>query len=237
MWVSSLLTSSAASLGRVVLVGFIPNAIPAVFVVLLVKAESFSGASKFKGLLGDLRPDALSVLLFVLAVALLTVLLQPFQLRVLRVLEGYWDSWAVTAMIAPFFVEFQRRRREKLLRILNEHAPARPTGSLAELVRITQTPSRPTAGTLPRSPGDAGGGHHGDPPLAHRSRQHPQDGRNVCRRKVRAGHTQLLAAVVPLLPARVRGRAGIREGCARCRSEPVCQLLRRDRPRCGGAAR
>ncbi|WP_434442209.1 hypothetical protein [Lentzea sp. E54] len=135
MWVSSLLTSSAASLGRVVLVGFIPNAIPAIFVVLLVRAQSFSGPSRFTGLLGDLRPDALSVLLFVLAVALLSILVQPFQLRVLRVLEGYWDSWALTARIAPIFVEFQRRRREKLVQILEENPPARPAGSLTELLR------------------------------------------------------------------------------------------------------
>ncbi len=135
MWLGSLLTSSAASLGRLVVVGLIPNAVPAVFVVLLVEAHSFSGRSTWSDLPKDLRPDAPAIVLFVLAIALATVVVQPFQLRLLRVLEGYWDSWTITAKLAPFFVELQRRRREKLRRIVSAPPPEPESDLLDALVR------------------------------------------------------------------------------------------------------
>src|SRR5262249_3031460 len=37
-------------------------------------------------------------------------LVQPFQLRIVRLLEGYWESWTVTARIAPILVEHQSRK-------------------------------------------------------------------------------------------------------------------------------
>ncbi|USX52483.1 hypothetical protein [Lentzea sp. HUAS12] len=143
MWLGSLLTSSAESLGRLVLVSLIPNSVPAVFVVLTVSAGSFSGSSDWYGLRSDLRPDTLAVVLFVLAVALVTAVVQPFQIRVLRVLEGYWDGWAVTARIAPVFEEFQRRRRRELRRTAGRQPSDEPTsGSLHELVRHRRTAAR-----------------------------------------------------------------------------------------------
>lgn len=146
MWLGSLLTSSAESLGRLMLVSLIPNSVPPVFVVLLVNAGSFTRPSDWYGLFRDGRPDTLAVVLFVLAVALATAVVQPFQIRVLRVLEGYWDSWAVTARIAPLFEEFQRRRRRKLRRTASWQRSAGPdSGSLHELMRHRRTTARAEA--------------------------------------------------------------------------------------------
>lgn len=144
MWLGSLLTSSAASLGRLMLVSLIPNSVPPVFVALLIYAGSFTPhPSDWYGMFSDGRPDTLAVVLFVLAIALATAVVQPFQIRVLRVLEGYWDSWAVTARIAPLFVEFQRRRRRKLRRTVRWQPPQGPdSDSLHELVRHRQTTAR-----------------------------------------------------------------------------------------------
>ncbi|WP_320778172.1 hypothetical protein [Streptomyces sp. CRN 30] len=44
----------------------------------------------------------------------MALLLQPFQVRAVRVLEGYWYRWPVTAGLAGVLVEVQRRRWEVL---------------------------------------------------------------------------------------------------------------------------
>ncbi|MGH3913230.1 MAG: hypothetical protein ACRDTC_07455 [Pseudonocardiaceae bacterium] len=120
MWLASLLTSSAASFGRILIVGLLPNAMPIVFVWLLLRAHSFVGASDWSRLiLADLKVDVVSVLIVLLVITLLTVLVQPFQLRMIRLLEGYWDSWWLTAQMAPVFVEYQTRRKEALAARIN----------------------------------------------------------------------------------------------------------------------
>ncbi|MEV0092028.1 hypothetical protein [Streptomyces sp. NPDC050738] len=46
--------------------------------------------------------------------ALLGLLLHPFQVRAVRVLEGYWDRWPVTAGLAGVLEEIQRRKQHGL---------------------------------------------------------------------------------------------------------------------------
>jgi hypothetical protein len=48
--------------------------------------------------------------------SLLGLLLQPFQVRAVRVLEGYWDRWTVTARLAGLLSRLQRRRWQALQR-------------------------------------------------------------------------------------------------------------------------
>lgn len=120
MWFASLLTSSAASFGRILIVGLLPNAVPIVFVWLLLRAHSFAGASDWNLLIPtDMRADILAVLIALLTITLLTVLVQPFQLRMVRLLEGYWDGWWLTARVAPVFVEYQIRKKEELAAQIN----------------------------------------------------------------------------------------------------------------------
>lgn len=115
MWFASLLTSTAASFGRIVIVGLLPNSVLTVFVWLLVRARSFSGASDWSLLVpADLKADLLAVLVALLVTTVLTVLVQPFQLRMIRLLEGYWDGWWLTAQLAPVLIEYQTRKQETL---------------------------------------------------------------------------------------------------------------------------
>ncbi|HEX6342567.1 hypothetical protein [Umezawaea sp.] len=147
MWLSSLLTSGATSLGRLIVVGLLPNAVPAVVVWLLLTAGSFSGPSHWERVrLANALPDAITVVLFLLVVVLVTVVLQPFQIRMVRVLEGYWDNWRLTARLAPVFVEFQRRRMAKLQRATGEPASApEPTSALDAAWRRQREDARSAA--------------------------------------------------------------------------------------------
>ena len=115
MWPAGLLTWGAASFGRVLLVGLLPNGMLAIAIWALVRAGSFSGESHWDKVVSSaLKADAASILLFVVGVALVAAVLQPFQVRMIRLLEGHWYGWAVAARFAPPLVERQRRRVQAL---------------------------------------------------------------------------------------------------------------------------
>lgn len=80
--------------------------------------------------------DAFAVLLAVVAITVLAAVLQPFQVRVVRLLEGYWSGWTPTARLAPVFVEFQRRRLHRLLEreseLIGKIEVDSPAGGLTE---------------------------------------------------------------------------------------------------------
>lgn len=115
MWFATLLTSGATSFGRLVMTVLIPNALPVFTLWALLRAHSFTGTTMWNDVLpAATASDAFAVLLAIVAIAVLAALVQPFQVRVVRLLEGYWEGWSATARIAPFFVEFQRRRMVRL---------------------------------------------------------------------------------------------------------------------------
>ncbi|MEU9174774.1 hypothetical protein AB0D34_44665 [Streptomyces sp. NPDC048420] len=58
--------------------------------------------------------------------SVLALLLTPFQVRAVRVLEGYWYRWSATAGLAGVLVEVQRRRWEALRQRVGESAPSAP---------------------------------------------------------------------------------------------------------------
>ncbi|MFJ3796833.1 hypothetical protein ACIPSJ_11135 [Streptomyces sp. NPDC090088] len=96
---------------RVLSVHFAPCALFVAGVLALIRAGSFSGHSDW----GAVRPAdptaALALLTTITATAaLLGLLLQPFQVRAIRALEGYWDRWTPTAHLAEVLIRLQRRR-------------------------------------------------------------------------------------------------------------------------------
>ncbi|MEU6350044.1 hypothetical protein ABZ896_12020 [Streptomyces sp. NPDC047072] len=96
-------------------VHFAPCALFVAGVLALVRAGSFTGRSAW-GAVWPQRPEAAfslttSVVVFA---SLLGLLLDPFQVRAVRVLEGYWDRWALTASFAGLLVRVQRRRWQVL---------------------------------------------------------------------------------------------------------------------------
>ncbi|MET9408358.1 hypothetical protein ABZX90_21715 [Streptomyces sp. NPDC002935] len=100
---------------RLLMVGLLPCGVFVTCLWGLVGAGSFTGRSDWGRVVPE-DPGALAGTLLVLTVctSLLAVLLQPFQVRAVRVLEGYWDRWPVTAGLAGVLVEVQRRRWEVL---------------------------------------------------------------------------------------------------------------------------
>ncbi|MFK4105979.1 hypothetical protein ACI2L1_39170 [Streptomyces sp. NPDC019531] len=100
---------------RVLAVHFAPCALFVTGVLALVRAGSFSGRSDWHAVPPQGPSDALALTATVTACAiLLGLLLQPFQVRAVRVLEGYWDRWLLTTRLAGALARMQRRRWQAL---------------------------------------------------------------------------------------------------------------------------
>ncbi|MEV5721791.1 hypothetical protein AB0L41_48745 [Amycolatopsis mediterranei] len=133
--------------------GLLPIAVPTVFIWILLRAHSFAGASDWSQLIPtDLKVDVLQVLIAVLLITLLAVAVQPFQLRIVRLLEGYWDGWWLTALLAPVFVEYQTRKKQGLAARINrldarlgELEVSPPAGTLQEQKRRQREGARKSA--------------------------------------------------------------------------------------------
>ncbi|MET9892805.1 hypothetical protein ABZZ47_21840 [Streptomyces sp. NPDC006465] len=117
---------------RVLSVHFAPCALFVAGVLALMRANSFRGRSDWQGVVPE-RPAAVLGLLAVviLCASLLSLLLQPFQVRAVRVLEGYWDRWSLTALFAGILVRLQRRRWNAMRARADRTAP----GDVARRVR------------------------------------------------------------------------------------------------------
>lgn len=100
---------------RLLTVNFVPCALFVTCLYVLVRAGSFSGRSQWHAALSrNLGSMAGTVLGLTACTAVLALVLHPFQVRAVRVLEGYWDRWEVTSRLAGVLVEVQRRKREGL---------------------------------------------------------------------------------------------------------------------------
>ncbi|WP_432175795.1 hypothetical protein [Streptomyces sp. Tue6028] len=141
---------------RVLAVQFAPCALFVTGVLALVRAGSFSGRSDWGAAVPERPLTAVGALLVVTVCAsLLGLLLQPFQVRAVRVLEGYWDRWALTALVAGILVRIQRRR----WRVLRARVDTTPRGDSGRRVqadayrRLAAWP--PSEALLPTALGNA----------------------------------------------------------------------------------
>lgn len=133
---------------RLLVVHFVPCAIYLTSGWAVVRAGGFTGSSHWERVL-PATPAATvgTVTALVICASILALLLQPFQVRAVRVLEGYWYRWPVTAGLAGVLVEVQRRRWEAL----REQAEAAATEPVAREVRADaghRLGTRPPAGVL-----------------------------------------------------------------------------------------
>ncbi|MCI3239579.1 hypothetical protein [Streptomyces spinosisporus] len=102
---------------RVLSVHFAPCALFVAGVLALIRAGSFSGRSDWAAVWPRQPMTALGVFAVITASAsVLGLLLQPYQVRAVRVLEGYWDRWPATAGLAGLLARMQRRRWHALRR-------------------------------------------------------------------------------------------------------------------------
>ncbi|MEV2192630.1 hypothetical protein AB0I02_16815 [Streptomyces phaeochromogenes] len=100
---------------RLVAVHFVPCALFVTCLYAMVRAGSFSGRSDWGAVLPSDPAAAVGPLLLIGSCAAVLGMLQyPFQVRGVRVLEGYWDRWPVTAGLAGTLMELQRCRRHTL---------------------------------------------------------------------------------------------------------------------------
>ncbi|QUQ66607.1 hypothetical protein [Kutzneria sp. CA-103260] len=141
MWFTSLLTTTAASFGRLLMTMIVPTAIPIGTLWTLLRAGSFTGHTDWRQVAPTaLVNDSFGLLLVVAAIVVVSAVWQPFQIRLVRMLEGYWDGWPVTARIAPLFVEWQRRR---LAGLRERHAAlSRPEVAAAPGMNLTEQAAR-----------------------------------------------------------------------------------------------
>jgi hypothetical protein len=100
---------------RFYLVGLLPSAVLAIFVYVLWAAgapfeypDFGNVVDKFAGLSGP------ELALLIGGVLLFAILLQPFQIALVRMLEGYWGMSAFAQTALEIGVELQRRRRKEL---------------------------------------------------------------------------------------------------------------------------
>lgn len=100
---------------RVMAVHFVPCVLFVACVYALVRSGSFSGPAHWNAVVPTDPSGAAGALLVIgSAAVVLGMLLYPFQVRAVRVLEGYWDRWPATAGLAGVLMEVQRRRRQAL---------------------------------------------------------------------------------------------------------------------------
>jgi hypothetical protein len=116
----------------VLAVHFAPCALFVTGVLALGRAGSFGGRSHWHAVPPQGPSDALALTVTVTVCAvLLGLLVQPFQVRAVRFLEGYWDRWLVTARLAGVLTRVQRRRWEAL----REQTQGRASGDTEQRVR------------------------------------------------------------------------------------------------------
>jgi len=105
------------------LVSLIPSAVLATAIVLLVASGSFSGVPSMHALALRLREvNILIASLLFLAVFSVALILSPFQLMLVRLLEGYWEEVPVLRRLRFIGVEVNRRRWVEILTIKRDDA-------------------------------------------------------------------------------------------------------------------
>lgn len=110
------LIGTAAHLGhRFNVVSFLPNAALVGLVFVLIASGAPSDAPSVDNLRETLKGwSPLAITGALLGIVILSLLLHPFQLAVVRLLEGYWGSSAPGRPLAAIGIERQRRRLERL---------------------------------------------------------------------------------------------------------------------------
>jgi hypothetical protein len=110
------LIGAAAQFGpRFNVVSFLPNAALLGLVLVLVASGAPSEAPNLADLKEALKGwSPLAVTGALLGVVVLSLLLHPFQLALVRLLEGYWASSAPGRPLAAIGIELHRRRYERL---------------------------------------------------------------------------------------------------------------------------
>jgi hypothetical protein len=103
------------------LVGLAPSALLATGIGILIASGAFSGVPSMHLLVARLREvNVVIASVLFLIVFCATLVLHPFQLLLVRILEGYWDQVPVFRSLKFIGVEINRRKRTEILNIKND---------------------------------------------------------------------------------------------------------------------
>jgi len=113
------------------LVNVVPGVIPAAVLLVLVRGGAYTDGFSWSGAVPDLGAiTGGGAVLFVSGVLLLGVVIAPFQVGLVRILEGYWgDSW-LGNHFASIGIEVQRRRLASTVAAMDLGSSERPDGPL-----------------------------------------------------------------------------------------------------------
>jgi hypothetical protein len=117
---------------RFALVGLVPGGVLALFVLVLLWSGAPGEAPAPDRVLDHARDvDGWEVGLLFVAVAVAALLLQPLQVGLVRLLEGYWPAWA-----APLTAWGRRRQRDRFDALTTAAAPRPQPPSPDELIAM-----------------------------------------------------------------------------------------------------
>jgi hypothetical protein len=117
---------------RFALVGMVPGGLLAVFVLALLWSGAPDEAPDLDVMLDHARGlDGWEAGLLVVAVGVSALLLQPLQLGLVRLLEGYWPAWA-----GPFTARGRRRQRARFDALAAVSAPRPEPPGPEELIAM-----------------------------------------------------------------------------------------------------
>ncbi len=116
MKLGGLVETSASALGvRFGLVGLLPTTLLVLFVLALVWGGAPANAPNLQAALTEIAQyDTAQGLLLVIAILALALLLQPFQLLLVRLLEGYWGTSKLGTALSAVFAKRHRKKRNRL---------------------------------------------------------------------------------------------------------------------------
>lgn len=132
MTLASGLGLSRPDLGpRFSLISYLPTAAAALAIMLVLAAGAPGAYPSWSRALQQARAiDAADVGLLVVLITLLAVMLQPLQLRLVRLLEGYWGGGPRAGALSRMLLALQRRRRDALAsRVMVEPRSGSPAGT------------------------------------------------------------------------------------------------------------
>ncbi|SEQ82261.1 hypothetical protein SAMN05216188_105228 [Lentzea xinjiangensis] len=134
MWPAALITAGASAFGRLFAAGILPSTVLVTVVWLLLRADAFSSDKAGLGF-SNLIPADFSikdgglVLLFVLAIVVVTTILQSFHFGVVRLLEGYWGDSRLAVALVRVGVNRHRSRWLRATAVLGTTGAANDVGS------------------------------------------------------------------------------------------------------------
>jgi hypothetical protein len=108
------------------LVNVFPTTVVAGLVTVLVMAGAPARAPSLAALEATVtRAGAVGTAALAVGIVALSIISQPFELPLIRLLEGYWPAWPFVLRAAAWGAWLHERRRQRLLFALNVPAPGR----------------------------------------------------------------------------------------------------------------